>query len=76
MRRREFLPLLGAMMVARPLSAEQKAMPVIGYLNATSPEANADSLAAFRQGLGETGYVEGQRGWRSNTAGRRSNTID
>ena len=61
MRRREFLPLLGAMMVARPLSAEQKAMPVIGYLNATSPEANADSLAAFRQGLGETGYVEGQR---------------
>jgi putative ABC transport system substrate-binding protein len=76
MRRRELLLVPGALVATRCACAQQKAMPVIGYLNATSPEANADSLAAFRQGLGETGYVEGQRGWRSNTAGRRSNTID
>jgi putative ABC transport system substrate-binding protein len=40
--------------------AQQKAMPVIGYLNGTTPEANATGLAAFRQGLSETGWVEGQ----------------
>src|SRR5262249_11918512 len=39
---------------------QQKAMPVIGYLNGTTPEANAAALAAFRQGLSETGWVEGQ----------------
>jgi putative ABC transport system substrate-binding protein len=61
MRRRELLLLLGGMMpAARALRAQQKAMPVIGYLNGTSPEANAPWLAAFRQGLSETGWVEGQ----------------
>src|SRR5258708_25971592 len=35
-------------------------MPVIGFLNVTSPEANADRLRAFRQGLKDTGYVEGE----------------
>src|SRR5215471_14079175 len=39
--------------------AQQKAMPVIGYLNGATPAANP-SLAAFRQGLSETGFVEGQ----------------
>jgi putative ABC transport system substrate-binding protein len=54
------LLLGGAVTAPRPLHAQQKAMPVIGYLNGTTPEANAASLAAFRQGLGETGWVEGQ----------------
>src|SRR6516162_11390343 len=60
MRRREFLPLLGAMMVARPLSAEQKAMPVIGLLSVRSPDEAAGVVAAFHQGLAESGYVERQ----------------
>jgi putative ABC transport system substrate-binding protein len=61
MKRREFLLLLGCAVIApRALRAQQKAMPVIGYLNGTTPEANAPALAAFRQGLSETGRVEGQ----------------
>jgi putative ABC transport system substrate-binding protein len=61
MRRRELMLLLGGMMTAaRALRAQQKAMPVIGYLNAGSPDPSAQSLTAFRQGLGEIGYVEGQ----------------
>jgi putative ABC transport system substrate-binding protein len=61
MRRRELLLLLGgAMAAARPLRAQQKAMPVIGYLSPGSPGALAPSLAAFHQGLGETGWVAGQ----------------
>jgi putative tryptophan/tyrosine transport system substrate-binding protein len=62
MRRRELVLLLGGAMIAAPaLRAQQKTMPVIGYLNGTSPGGNAALLAAFRQGLGETGYVEGQQ---------------
>ena len=61
MNRREFLLVLGgAMTAARAAFAQQKAMPVIGYLNGTSPAANAESLVAFRKGLSETGRVEGQ----------------
>jgi putative ABC transport system substrate-binding protein len=61
MRRRELLFFLGSVMTAaRTLRAQQKAMPVIGVLNSTSPVAFAPSLTAFRQGLKETGYVEGQ----------------
>jgi putative ABC transport system substrate-binding protein len=62
MNRRDFIVLLGAVMgtAGRGLRAQQKAMPVIGYLNGTSPDANAPLLAAFRQGLTETGWVEGQ----------------
>jgi putative ABC transport system substrate-binding protein len=61
MRRRELmLALAGAMTAAHALRAQQKAMPVIGYLNAGLPDPSAQSLTAFRQGLGETGYVEGQ----------------
>jgi putative ABC transport system substrate-binding protein len=61
MRRRELLLLLGgAMAVARAVRAQQKAMPVIGYLNLGSPSTSSSFVAAFHQGLGEVGYVEGQ----------------
>ena len=61
MKRRELLLLLGsAIASSRTACAQQKAVPVIGYLNGTAPDANAALLAAFRQGLSETGYVEGQ----------------
>jgi len=59
--RRDLL-ILGSTVIAWPsvVRAQQTAMPVIGYLNSTSPGPYALFLAAFRQGLGETGYVEGQ----------------
>ena len=53
--------LLGSAVTApRTLRAQQMTMPVIGYLSTGSPAPNAPSVAAFRQGLSETGYVEGQ----------------
>jgi ABC-type uncharacterized transport system substrate-binding protein len=61
MRRREFVLLLaGTMTTARALRAQQKAMPVIGILGAGSPGPYALFVAAVLQGLGDTGYVEGQ----------------
>ena len=54
------LLLGGAMTTARALRAQQKAMPVIGYLESGAPGASAPLVAAFHQGLSETGYVEGQ----------------
>src|SRR5215471_18491798 len=61
-RRREFLAALGGGAAAWPLMAhaQQPAMPVIGFLGGTSPEVYVDRLRAFRQGLKEAGYVEGQ----------------
>src|SRR5216683_7716627 len=53
--------LLASMMTApRTLRAQQKAMPVIGILGLTSPGPYASQMAAFHQGLSETGYIEGQ----------------
>jgi putative tryptophan/tyrosine transport system substrate-binding protein len=61
MRRRELVLLLGgAMAAARALRAQEKAMPAIGFLSSRSPGEAATVVAAFHQGLAETGYVEAQ----------------
>jgi putative ABC transport system substrate-binding protein len=48
--------------------AQRPTLPVVGFLNSASPDGYAPMVAAFRQGLKETGYVEA-RTWRSNTLG-------
>src|SRR5262249_24558665 len=62
MRRREFITLLGAGAAARQFAArgQQPAMPVIGFLNPTSPEVLAEPMRGFRQALKDAGYVEGE----------------
>src|SRR5262249_24641938 len=62
MRRREFITLLGGAIIAssHTARAQRPTMPVVGFLNAGSPGSYAHHVAAFRQGLAEVGYVEGQ----------------
>ena len=75
MRRRELINLFGGAATAWPfasLRAQQKAMPVIGFLGAVSPEqpATIRNLTGLREGLREAGYIEGQNV--ANTAGPRA----
>jgi putative tryptophan/tyrosine transport system substrate-binding protein len=62
LKRRDFITLLGGAAAAWPLvaRAQPAAMPMIGYLNSATPEGFSDYLRALRQGLKESGYVEGE----------------
>src|SRR5262249_12396645 len=61
-KRREFITLLGGAAAAWPLAVrgQQPTIPIVGYVHSDSPQTVAGLLAAFREGLSETGYVEGQ----------------
>jgi putative tryptophan/tyrosine transport system substrate-binding protein len=61
MRRRDFIAVTAGAAVTWPLMARaQQPMPVIGFLNVASPEGYTPYVAAFREGLKESGYIEGQ----------------
>ena len=77
MRRRDVITLLGGVAAAWPggARAQQQAMPVIGYLNLGSPESDGSRLIGLRQGLNQSGYVEGRNlvieyRWAGNQADR------
>jgi len=77
LRRRQLITLLGGTACAWPLAAraQQPAVPVIGYLNSASPEADAARLTGLRRGLNQSGYVEGRNlvieyRWAGNQADR------
>ena len=77
MKRRAFITLVGGTAVSWPLAAraQQRALPMIGLLSSRSPAVDASLIAFIRQGLNETGFVEGQN-VASTIVGLRVNTID
>jgi len=62
MRRRDFITLVGGATAAWPVTARAQpaAMPVVGFLSSRSPGESSSVIAAFRHGLGQTGYFEGK----------------
>src|SRR5262249_22904940 len=77
MRRRDFIKAIAGSAATWPLAvrAQQRAVPVIGFLNGASPDEYAPFVAAFRQGLKEGGTIEGQTRQLSIT-GRKVDTTD
>ena len=77
MKRRDFIKVIAGSLAAWPLAAraQQPAMPVIGFLDTRSPQAISERLSAYRQGLKEAGYIEGEK-WRLCTASPKTKSID
>jgi hypothetical protein len=76
MRRRDFIKVVAGSAMTLPLAAraQQAAMPVVGFLSSGSSESIAHLIPVFRQGLAETGYIEGATS-QSNIVGPKVNTI-
>jgi putative ABC transport system substrate-binding protein len=76
MRRRDFIKGIAALVAAWPLAArpQQQTMPLVGFLNAQTAAGFKHVVAAFREGLNESGFVEGEMS-RSNTGGRMGMSI-